>query len=435
MNFAQPIQQPAVVQQPIASPAQYGGAVAIDGQLTSVAFSANHTVTGSNASGAVYRRVGLTGAWQQVAAPAGVTRVSASDDGSLWCTTAAEQICRSVGGAWSQVPGAAKTVAVGNAANVVVANAGGQLWKFDGMASWQPIAAPFLAADVSVGADGTLYAVDQADGVHRFEPMLGQWTTIPGQLVQISVHNAQTVVGVNRAGQVYAFNPATNTWTHLAQIPPASRVSASGEGLYVVGADQSVKFVPAVAAVAPNLGAAVGGFIGSVLGAMGAATQAIVQQPVVQQPVVQQPVVVQAGAPPTVFTPVFAQPVAGQCKKCHGKGGLGTFGPCEPGHMHFKVTCPVCVGSRVSILQHQCQLCHGKGGIDTWGKPCDASPPSMHYKNACPACNAMGFTANHQAKCTHCHGHGAFDTWGKPCMVGAMHFKHACSHCHGRAFV
>lgn len=434
MNFAQPIQpiQP-VVAQPVAAPATYGAAVPIDGQLTSVAFSANHTVTGSNASGAVYRRIGLAGAWQQVPAPAGVVRVSASDDGSLWCTTVSEQICRSVGGAWSQVAGAAKTVAVGNASNVYVANAGGQIWKFDGMASWQPVAAPFLAADVSVGADGTLYAVDQADGIHRFEPMLGQWTTIPGQLVQISVHNAQTVVGVNRAGQVYALNPATNTWTHLAHVPPASRVSASGEGLYVVGADQSVKFVPAVAAVMPSIGAAIGGLFGSMLGAMGAATQAVVHQP--------QPVVVQAGAPPTVFTPpavftpVFAQPVAGPCKKCHGKGGLGTFGPCEPGHMHFKAVCAVCQGSRVSILQHACQLCHGKGGIDTWGKPCESTPAHMHYKHACPACSGMGFTANHQSKCTHCHGHGAFDTWGKPCMAGGMHFKHACSHCNGRAFV
>jgi hypothetical protein len=456
MNFAQPIATPIIAP----TPPTYGSVLPIDGQLTSVAFSSPHTVTGSNAQGAVYRRVGLAGTWQHLPAPPGVTRVSVSDDGTTFATTSQEQIVRFVNGQWTQVPGAAKTVAVGNASTVYCANAGGQLWRLDPMSGqWAHVPASFQAVDVSVGADGTLYAVDAADGIHRFEPMLGQWTTIPGQLVQISVHDANTVVGVNRQGAVYQLNPASNAWTHLSQVPAASRVAAATDGLYVVCADQSVKHVSAAAPIqlaAAQAAAQAGSMMGAMFGAMGAAFQQPVQQPV-QQPAFQQspfmqsqpqPQVgfmqqpptqvamapgfgfVQAGAPPTVFTPA----VVGPCKKCQGKGGLGTFGPCEPGHMHFKAICPVCQGQKVSALQSECQLCQMKGGLSSFGSPCEASPPHMHYKAACPACNGMGLVARPQTKCNTCQGHGGFDTWSKPAVKTAMHYKQDCSACGGRAF-
>jgi hypothetical protein len=198
MNFSQ---QPQV-QVPLAAPPQFGTSVLpIDGQLVSISLSAPHTVTGSNASGAVYRRIGVGGAWQQIPAPPGVVRISVADDGTTFATTNLEQICRFVNNAWQQVAGQAKTVAAGNAGAVFCANAAGQIWRFEPMSGqWQPVAAPFQAVDISVGKDGTLYAVDAVDGIHRFEPMTGAWSTIPGQLTQISVHDAACVVGVNRSG-------------------------------------------------------------------------------------------------------------------------------------------------------------------------------------------------------------------------------------------
>jgi hypothetical protein len=453
MNFAQ---QPQV-QAPIAVPPQYGTSVLpIDGQLVSISLSAPHTVTGSNASGAVYRRVGLAGSWQQVPAPPGVVRISVADDGTTFATTNLEQICRFVNNAWQQVAGQAKTVAAGNAAAVFCANAAGQIWRFEPMSGqWVPVAAPFQATDISVGKDGTLYAVDAADGIHRFEPMTGAWTTIPGQLTQISVHDASCVVGVNRSGHVYQLNAATSTWTHLAQINGAARVAASADGIYVVGVDQSIKFVSAVAPIVQQGAMMMGAMLGGLASAFGQAQQPFVQQaqpqPVVQfgqpfaqaQPVVQfgqpfaqaQPVVQfgqpVGGAPPTVF----AQPAMSTCKKCAGKGGLGTFGPVEAGHMHWKQACNVCSGSKVSALQHSCQMCHSKGALDTWGKPCEIAPRHMHFKAACPACNGVGFTAHQQTQCAACHGHGGFDTWAKPANVASMHYKTPCASCQGRAYI
>lgn len=45
------------------------------------------------------------------------------------------------------------------------------------------------------------------------------------------------------------------------------------------------------------------------------------------------------------FFPPRLQSVAfTQCSVCQGKGGMGAFGPCEPGNVHFKSTCNVCQG-------------------------------------------------------------------------------------------
>lgn len=430
---------------PTSGTGSFGAATAIDGQLSDVSASSTQVV-GVNAMQQIYQRAVPMGQWQQL--PGAAVRVSVADDGTLWVVTAQDQIFRWAGGSWQPVPGALKEISVGSASQIVGSNASGQIYRFDAMAnSWALVPAPFAATSVSVGTDGTLYAVDASDNIHRFEPMLNQWSSIPGQLKQISCHNAASVVGVNRLGQVYQFAPASNSWTHLSSLhAPINRLSVGTNGLYVVATDASVHHLPnaitavnaAAAATAAMMGAGAGfgALVGNILGAMQAQT-AQMGMPPQQQP---QPVVVQQGLPvvqgmPAGPVPTFvATPAAATCKKCTGKGGLGTFGPCEPSHMHFKATCNVCDGTRVTVLQHQCPMCHGKGGIDTWGKPTDIVPQHMHFKLACPACGGKCYTLNALHKCSHCSGHGWFDTWNKPCAPGSMHAKTQCSHCHGKAY-
>lgn len=422
----------------------FGAPAYVDGQLTDVSASSTQIV-GINAMQQIFLRSVPMGSWQQL--PGAAVRAAVADDGTLWVINAQDQIYRWVQNSWQPVPGALKAVSVGSASQIVGSNASGQIYRFDSMNNaWSQVPAAFAAASVAVGADGTLYAVDAADNVHRFEPMMGQWIQLPGQLTQISCNGALSVVGVNRSGQVYQLNVASNTWTHISAVAtPSSRISVGGNGLYIVGQDQSIKHLPhiitpAVAAVSAAA-AAMGGMVGAVFGNANALlTQAgymhAQPQPQMPQqglPVVQQGMPIQQGVP-AFAPPVVAQPVAATCKKCEGKGGLGTFGPCEPGNMHFKVTCNVCDGTRVTILQHQCPMCHGKGGIDTWGKPSDIAPKHMHFKMACPACHGKSYTLNTLHKCSHCSGHGWFDTWSKPCMPGSMHAKTQCSHCHGHAY-
>jgi hypothetical protein len=426
---------------PVGANGTFGAPTPLDGQLTDVSASSTQVV-GVNATQQIYQRSLPMGQWQQL--PGAAARASVADDGTLWVVTAQDQIFRWIGNTWQPVPGALKEISVGSAAQIVGSNGSGQIYRFDAMAnSWALVPAPFAAASVSVGSDGTLYAVDASDNVHRFEPMMSQWIQIPGQLKQISCHNALSVVGVNRLGHVYQLAPSTNTWSHISSLhAPIARLSVGTNGLFVVGNDASINHLPnaittvnaAAAASAAMMGAA-GGFgamVNNMLGAMQAQT-ALMQQGMPPQP--QPGIVVQQGMPtgPVLqHVPVVVAPSA--CQKCKAKGGLGTFGPCEPGNMHFKATCNVCDGTRVTVLQHQCPMCHGKGGIDTWGKPCDIVPQHMHFKQACPACAGKSYTLNQLHKCSHCTGHGWFDTWDKPCMPGSMHAKRQCAHCHGKAY-
>jgi hypothetical protein len=100
------------------------------------------------------------------------------------------------------VPGQLVTISVGSANHVIGVNAGGQMWRWDNASNnWQSVGATFLAAEVSVGKDGTTYAVARDDNVYRLQG--SEWVQVPGQLTQVSVFTADEVVGVNRSGQVY----------------------------------------------------------------------------------------------------------------------------------------------------------------------------------------------------------------------------------------
>lgn len=84
--------------------------------------------------------------------------------------------------------------------------------------------------------------------------------------------------------------------------------------------------------------------------------------------------------------PVVTQSVGSvSCPVCSGKGGLGTFGPCTKGDMHFKKTCPFCDGNGTARAgSRACHMCNGKGGLGTFG-PCDFK--DIHFKSTCNVCN------------------------------------------------
>ena len=68
-----------------------------------------------------------------------------------------------------------------------------------------------------------------------------------------------------------------------------------------------------------------------------------------------------------------------KCPVCEGKGGLGAFGACDPGSVHFKTLCQCCNGARmIAASMQKCPTCNGQGGKGTFG-PCDACGPKYHW--------------------------------------------------------
>jgi len=147
------------------------------------------------------------------------------------------------------------------------------------------------------------------------------------------------------------------------------------------------------------------------------------------------------GQPTPVFTQQVVvaapQPQQVECAKCHGKRGLGTFGPCEPGNMHFKANCPTCRGGGKYDGGPKCPKCDGQGGLGTFG-PCEATPPNMHFKEMCPVCKGSCYLPMYTRlnKCSKCGGQGGMGTFG-PCDAYPkhMHFKSFCPDCNGRCYI
>jgi Tectonin domain len=88
--------------------------------------------------------------------------------------------------------------------------------------SWTPIAGALKW--VSVGKDGTVWGVNGADDIFRWNG--GGWQHIPGKLKQISVGNAAHVWGVNAADDIFRWNGGG--WEHIAGKLKNVSVAADG---------------------------------------------------------------------------------------------------------------------------------------------------------------------------------------------------------------
>ena len=119
--------------------------------------------------------------------PGEASQVSVGADGTVWALNQGN-IWSYSGSGWSQVQGQLTQVSVGSATNVWGVNAAAPewLWQWNG-SQWAQIGAPstFTPIQVSVGEDGTVYAVDQRSFI--FHWLGGAWQTISGGLSQISV--------------------------------------------------------------------------------------------------------------------------------------------------------------------------------------------------------------------------------------------------------
>jgi hypothetical protein len=222
-----------------AAASQLGDVQVVEGQLTDVAIGQNELV-GCNASGDVYRKTG-DGAWTAI--PGKLKRVALGADGTLWGLASNDSIWQFANGQWIGVPGALTSLSVGSAQHVIGSNAGGAIYRFVN-GSWAAVPAPFLSREVSIGRDGTVYAVAQDQKIFKLEPN-GQWTNVPGLLVDIGVASAAEIVGVNSSGIVYRLLPnENNRWEVVNNTGVVARVAFGASGIALVGADGSVRRVP-----------------------------------------------------------------------------------------------------------------------------------------------------------------------------------------------
>lgn len=113
-------------------------------------------------------------------------------------------------GAWSKVASGWTVVSARNANELVgvqedklVTSSSGRATPYSGLSG--------EIVQTSVGADGTWWAIDTHQGIHRMTST--GWSRVPGDLTQVSVRNANEVWGVNAYNAIWRWNGAS--WSNV----------------------------------------------------------------------------------------------------------------------------------------------------------------------------------------------------------------------------
>ncbi len=193
----------------------------IPGKLKQISVGSASNVWGVNASNEIFLWNGSR--WTQV--PGGLKYVSSGADGSVWGVNPSDEIFMWNGSTWTKIAGGLNQISSGGFGNVWGVNKDGQIVSRsfkggDQAAAQPPVASTPPAATssagtswklhsgalkyVSVGSDGTTWALDASDRISRWNG--SGWSNVPGGLKQISVGNASHVWGVNGSDQIFRWS-------------------------------------------------------------------------------------------------------------------------------------------------------------------------------------------------------------------------------------
>jgi hypothetical protein len=189
----------------------------IAGSLVQIAV-ADGSVWGLNSAGQIWRFNPATQGWDSI--PGALAQLVTGADGTVWGINSAGQIWQfdpSTQG-WDQIPGNMVQIAVGSANNVWGINSAGQVCRYEPQlpiqpllqGGWEcmpepPVWSSVAWASVAVAFDGTVWGLNSAQQVWRFNAQKQSWDSIAGQLTQISVGADAVVWGVNASGQTYQY--------------------------------------------------------------------------------------------------------------------------------------------------------------------------------------------------------------------------------------
>ena len=134
----------------------------------------------------------------------------------------------SLEGSWSQIDGTAMKIAVGNAKHVWGLQSNGSIWQRDiKNNSWMRIQAD-AAKDISVGSDGTMWAVKKSDGsIWRRDGH--SWEKIDGTAMKIAVGSAKHIWGLQSNGSIWQWNDKNNSWKSI-KADAAIDISVGSDG-------------------------------------------------------------------------------------------------------------------------------------------------------------------------------------------------------------
>jgi glucose/arabinose dehydrogenase len=186
--------------------------------------------------GALYylaRGNGIVGRISSVSQLPGAARdiaVGGPGNGTTWAIGVSAiganfSIHRWTGSTWQTMTGAATRIAVDSAGNAWVVNAAAQIYHWNG-AAWDMM--PGAATDIGAGLDGSVWVIGLGGGIYRWNGT--NWTAVQGAASQIAVDAAGLAWVINSGGGIYH-------WTGSTFVPTPGSAADVGSGgtTWVVG--------------------------------------------------------------------------------------------------------------------------------------------------------------------------------------------------------
>jgi hypothetical protein len=116
--------------------------------------------------------------------------------------------------AFALVPGSLHQISVGADGTIWGINSADLIYRYDpNTQSW--VQAPGHLARISVGANGSVWGLDAAGHIYRWDAGVQNWTPVIGTLAQISVGSDGDVWGLNSAYLIYHWNPSAQNWVQV----------------------------------------------------------------------------------------------------------------------------------------------------------------------------------------------------------------------------
>lgn len=107
-------------------------------------------------------------------------------------------------------------------------NLTGAVWPFVRSSDvFSPI--PGSLTQVAVGADGSVWGINEFEQIYTWDSSTGSWTNIPGSLANIAVGSSGAVWGVNYQHHVYEWDSAHSQWLQIPGLLTQIAVGADGD--------------------------------------------------------------------------------------------------------------------------------------------------------------------------------------------------------------
>ncbi len=173
--------------------------------------------------------------------PGALAQIAVGADGDAWGLNAQSNIyhynAQTAG--FSQVSGSLAQIAVGSSGSVYGVNSAGSIyWYNPGTGYFQWVATSIGFTQISVGADGDVWAVKN-NAAYHYDVLHNSMAATSASIAKVMVGYGAAVWGLDSSGNIWQWQPASSTWVQIAGTLSSIAVGTNGS-MWVLNSSQQI---------------------------------------------------------------------------------------------------------------------------------------------------------------------------------------------------